>query len=277
VTSRGKRPLHLVGRGPRPLDRRSPLPLWAQLDADLRRRLAEGEFGARFPTDGQLMAEYDVSRQTVREAVRRLVAEGRLDRLRGRGTEVRRAEFEQPLGSLYSLFRAVEAQGVIQTSVVRALEELVEPSAATRLHLPAEAPLVHLDRIRLAGGRPLALDQVWLPADLTRPILEADFSHTALYDELTRRCGLGPDSGREQVWPVVPSPAERRDLGLARGQAALAIERLTWVGDRPLELRHSLVRGDRYGLVADWKAPAGRAGDAVILRFSALSRSVDAT
>jgi GntR family transcriptional regulator len=266
-----KVPLHVVGEGACVLDRHSPLPLWAQLAADLRRRLARAEFGSKFPTDAQLMVDYDVSRQTVREAVRRLVAEGCLDRQRGRGTEVRRPEFEQPMGSLYSLFRVIEAQGVTQTSVVRALEERVEPPMAARLDLAGDAPLIYLDRLRLAGGRPLALDQVWLPADLARPIMEADFHHTALYDELAKRCGVGPESGREQVRPVVPSPSERRELGLARGEAVLAIERLTWVGDRPLELRHSLVRGDRYGLVAEWEAPARALGEPMTLRFSTLA------
>ncbi|HZD65140.1 MAG TPA: GntR family transcriptional regulator [Acidimicrobiales bacterium] len=276
MASAGKRrttegPVELV-RTISPLDRHSPLPLWAQLLSDLRRRLADGQFPTRFPTDAQLMADYQVSRQTVREAVRHLVNEGRVDRQRGRGSRVCQPEFEQPLGSLYSLFRVIEAQGVTQTSQVRVLEERVEPRVAERLELRPGDPLVYLARLRLAGGRPLALDQVWLPADLARPILEADFHHTALYDELATRCGLEPEGGREQLRPVVPSDAERRDLGLGPGDAALAIERLTWAGDRCLELRHTLVRGDRYGLVAQWDAPPRRPSPAALgLRLSPLA------
>ena len=48
------------------LDRHSPLPLWAQLETDLRRRIDAGEFAdGRFPTDLELTEGYDVSRHTV--------------------------------------------------------------------------------------------------------------------------------------------------------------------------------------------------------------------
>src|ERR687891_584603 len=71
---------------PQPLDRGNPLPLWAQLESDLRRRLSAGAFADRFPTDRDLVETYDVSRNTVREAVDRLCGEGLLERRRdGRG------------------------------------------------------------------------------------------------------------------------------------------------------------------------------------------------
>src|SRR5215831_9092676 len=103
------------------VDRDSALPLWAQVLGDLRRRLAGGEFRLRFPGDNELTEQYGVSRHTVREAVRRLQAEGVLERGRGRGTFVRHGAIEQPLGALYSLFRSVEEQGFVQRSVVRQL------------------------------------------------------------------------------------------------------------------------------------------------------------
>src|SRR5499427_4290699 len=58
----------------RRLDRRSPLPLWAQLRADLRRRLDAGAFDEEFPGELALVEEYGVSRHTVRSALRDLRA-----------------------------------------------------------------------------------------------------------------------------------------------------------------------------------------------------------
>jgi DNA-binding transcriptional regulator YhcF (GntR family) len=98
------------------LDRSSPLPLWAQLLADLRRRMAEGEFEERFPTEEACARDYKVSRQTVREALRRLADDGLLVRARGRGTTLARPEFEQPLHAMYSLSRSLRSQGVAERS-----------------------------------------------------------------------------------------------------------------------------------------------------------------
>lgn len=236
-----------------PVDRNSPLPLWAQVEADLRRRLATGEFEGRFPTDMELVDQYGVSRHTVRDAVARLTDDGLLERRRGLGTVVRPQQFEQPLGSLYSLFRSIEEQGVEQRSRVLALDERRDPWAAERLEVPTGAPLVYLRRLRYAGDEPLVIDESWLPAEVARPLLDVDFTHTALYTELAEQAGVRVDSGWERIRPVIPDPDTRSLLELPDDEAAFAVERLARdEAGRAVDVRLSLVRGDRYGFVARW-------------------------
>lgn len=251
-----------LAAGVLPLARSSPMPLWAQLESELRRRLAAGHFADRFPTDKELTELYGVSRHTARQAVDRLVAEGLVERRRGHGSFVVDEEIEQPLGSLYSLFQSVEARGVPQRSTVLDLDEVVDADAAAALGVAPEVPLVHLARVRWAGEEPLALDDVWLLADVARPLLTADFTHTALYAELAGRCGLRLDSGWERIHAVVPDEEDRALLDLPDGQAAFRIERLGRAAERPVEWRVTLIRGDRYRFLADWGAgvaPANRA------------------
>src|SRR5262249_56741319 len=183
------------------------LPPGATVSGAGRARLARGEFTGGCPGDGELGAEYGVSRHTVREAVRRLQAEGVIERGRGRGTFVTGAVIEQPLGALYSLFRSVEAQGYVQRSIVRYLEERRNDEAAKVLGRPPDEPLVYLERLRLADDKPVVLDCSWLPASLARPLLSVDFTRTALYHELHARCGLRPDAGCERLRPVLPPRA----------------------------------------------------------------------
>jgi GntR family transcriptional regulator len=233
------------------VDRGSPLPLWAQVLADLGARLSAGDFDERFPTDQELVDAYGVSRQTVREAVRRLADDGLVARERGRGTRVRALEFEHTPGTLEGLFHQVEAQGATQTSVVRIREQTTDPEIARRLELPARAGLVHIERLRLADGEPLALDRSWLPARVARGLLDAPLTHAGLYDELARLCGVTIVGGTERVRPVVPTELERRALGTTQKVAAFAIERLVRSEREPVEWRQSLVRGDRYSLVVE--------------------------
>lgn len=235
-----------------PVDRTDPLPLWAQVLADLRRRLESGEFAEGFPTDVELVAQYGVSRHTAREAVRRLQAEGVVRRERGRGTFVRSAEFEQPTGALYSLFRSLEAQGVEQRSVVLDLRQVVDAGVAARFGLGPDAALVRLERLRLADDLPLAHDTAWLPASLATPLLGVDFTHTALYDELQHRCGVRPTAGRERIGTELPPEAECELLGIDCRQPVFRIQRSSHAGDRMVEWRETLVRGDRYAFVARW-------------------------
>ena len=247
--------------GARPLDRHSPMPLWAQLHDDLTRRLALGAFDQGFPGENELVDTYAVSRHTVREALRRLREAGVLESARGRTTQVRRG-IEQPLGSLYSLFREVESRGMSQASRVLALRTEQETEVAAALGLAADADLFHLERVRMADDEPLAHDRVWLPADLGAPLLEADFTHSALYDELAARAGVRLTGGRERITAVLPDADTRALLRLPDGEACLRVERTGLLGKRMVEHRVTVVRGDRYAVLADWTAKGYTVGAA---------------
>ncbi|KIZ19046.1 GntR family transcriptional regulator [Streptomyces natalensis] len=250
-------PQPVADHGPRPLDRRSPLPLWAQLFDDLRRRVAAGEFTEEFPAEHRLTGEYEVSRHTVREALRKLRADGLVIAERGRASRLDTRRIQQPLGSLYSLYRDLEGQGVEQRSEVLRLERTVDGTIARHLGLGPDAPLIVLERLRLADGEPLAHDTAYLPAEIAEPLLATDFGHTSLYGELSRRCGVQVTGGRERIQPFLPDIRQAWLLGLADREAAFAIERMGRAGARPVEWRETVVRGDRFAFVAEWADGTG--------------------
>lgn len=242
----------------RPLARHQAVPLWQQVRDDLRDRLEQGEFTSSFPGELELRTQYGVSRHTIREALRELRQEGLVTAARGQQPRpAGEAYLEQPVGALYSLFASVQAAGLEQRSVVRRLDIRADAHIADRLGLEASTPLLYLQRLRLAGGEPLAHDQVWLPAEHTRALLEADFGHTALYDELARHCGIRLTGGQERIQAVIPTPAERRLLDLSPDTAAFAIERLGRASSGPVEWRRTLIRGDRFAALARFDARAG--------------------
>ncbi|MGQ0479613.1 MAG: GntR family transcriptional regulator [Pseudonocardia sp.] len=241
----------------RPLDRANPLPLWAQLEADLTRRIRAGAFDTRFPGEHELVEEYGISRHTVRDALRRLRSDGVLESSRGRGTWLRRPKIEQPLGALYSLFRSVEASGLEQRSEVRALEVRADEAVAARLGRSPETEFVYLERLRLADGEPLALDRAWLPRSLAGPLLDADFSHSGLYDELAALTGTRLTGGREVITAIVPDAAVRRILAISAGSAAMEVRRLGCLRDQPVEWRETVIRGDRFSVTTQWSAQEG--------------------
>lgn len=235
------------------LERGGRVPLWAQLLADLRARVAAGDFRQGFPGELALVQQYAVSRHTVREALRQLRHDGTVTAGRGRKPQLGPAEVEQPLGALTSLFSAVEGRGLEQHSVVLALDVRRDGVIAARLQHEESTPLVYLERLRLAGDEPLALDRVWLPAEIAEPLLAVDFTHTALYDELLAHCGLRLTGGHEQVRAVLATRGETELLRVPAGVALLAVERTGCLQGRPLEHRYTLVRGDRFAVTADYE------------------------
>ncbi|URN14629.1 MULTISPECIES: GntR family transcriptional regulator [Streptomyces] len=245
--------------GPRPLARSTGTPLWAQLRADLLRRLEGGEFREVFPGEHDLVAEYRVSRHTVREALRQLRAQGLVTAQRGRPSRLTAARpLEQKVGEPYSLFRSVEEVGAVQRSVVHALDQRADGVVAARLGLEESTPLVYLERLRLADEEPLAVDRVWLPAAVARPLLDVDLTRTSLYEELERHCATRVRSGWERIRAVVPGRGERILLHCPESIALFAIDRLGHDADRrPVEWRQTLVRADRFAVSAAFSADDG--------------------
>jgi GntR family transcriptional regulator len=251
-----------LGRGEKmtakAVDRSSRVPVWRQLREDLLRRLAEGEFTGQFPGELALTRDYQVSRHTVRQALVQLRADGVVVAERGRQPRVAPPmEIEQPLGELYSLFASVEQGGQAQDSTVRALDVRADGVIASRLGLEESTPLVYLERLRSAGGEPLAVDRAWLPARIATPLLDADFTHTSLYHELSERAGVAVDHSREEIRPAIPTRAERSLLRCPAGVAAFSIHRLGHAQGRAVEWRHTLIRGDRFALTTDLAGASG--------------------
>jgi GntR family transcriptional regulator len=66
-------------------------PMYQQIAEDLRRKIENGIFerGAQLPTELELREEYDASRNTIRDAIKRLISQGLVETRPGQGTFAR--------------------------------------------------------------------------------------------------------------------------------------------------------------------------------------------
>lgn len=237
------------------LDRTSPVPLWAQIERDLRDRLLNGDFDTQFPTEPELMSEYQVSRSTVRQAVSELERSGLVERRRGIGTRVTERRLVDSMARMYSMAGWIASAGLPERSVVPVVESAPLPDPAVdRLGQHPGSHGVHIVRVRYAGDDPLAIDRSWLPMDVGRLLLDEDLTSGSLYDRLAYG-GVIPTGSTEQVHPIDPDPDDRALLGLPDTELAFEIERIVHAGATPVEYRVSIVRGDGYTLTATWGNP----------------------
>src|SRR4051812_34071285 len=77
-----------------PLELRSPLPLYKQIESDIVKCLASGEWkpGDQLPTEPELAKRFGVAIYTVRAGIGELVSAGILSRRQGKGTFVNQHE-----------------------------------------------------------------------------------------------------------------------------------------------------------------------------------------
>jgi GntR family transcriptional regulator len=226
------------------------VPLYRQIQTDLRDRIGRGDLapGDRLETEQELMARYEVSRATVRQALAGLVNDGLVEIRRGLGTYVRRGAMEHRLGGFYTYSREIERHGLRPGTRVRGLR--IEPAGrhvAAALELEPGEPVVALARIRLADDEALVTETSYLPAARFPGLERVDFHQRSLYDTLTSQFDVRPARARETFEPVLLSSEEAAQLGVVPGGPALRVERTTFDGDgNVIEYCRSTVRADRY-------------------------------
>lgn len=237
-------------RGIPPLDRASPLPLYAQIKQRLIGMILRwDQADRRFYSDEQLCALFGVSRDTVRQALSELVREGLLTRGRGLGTFVMARKLEERFGPGMDFLRQWEAAGTPMQSTLLVFDRRpADDQIAAALALGAGSLVLFIKRVRAAARVPIAIDYRYLPAELV-----ADWTEEAargsplhlLWQRLELRTGdFGIEAG-------IAGPEEVEYLHLAAG-APVLIRTLSYRDEmgRLVMTGHTVHRGDlvRYSL-----------------------------
>lgn len=233
-----------------PLDPASPLPLHAQAERALRELIQRPEHcdAGLLPDEVSLASALGISRNTLRAAIGRLVAEGRLERKAGVGTRVTEPKVRSGIGAWHSFTREMEAKGVrVETHALRIRQVELPSEAARALKLPARTEALCLDRVRGWDGQPEVHFRSYLHPRLKLP-KGADFQRP-LYELIREQCGILADQSQESLSAVAADRQLARLLEMKSGMPLLRRERIVLdTGRRPMEFAIVHYRCDRFTL-----------------------------
>lgn len=228
-------------------------PLYLQLSRKLSEAVAAGLLapGSSLPPEREIAAMTGLSRVTVRKAIGRLVEDGLVLQKQGSGSFVAppAAKLDQSLSRLTSFTEDMARRGLSTTTLWldRGIY-MPSPDETVALGLSAEASVARLARLRMADGRPMAIERAALPLDILPDPEAVDIS---LYGTLAT-AGLRPVRALQKISAVNLGPNDAATLEIEPGTAGLRIERTSYLDDgRVAEFTRSLYRGDAYNFVAE--------------------------
>jgi GntR family transcriptional regulator len=239
-----------------PIHPRSPVPKYSKL-REVLLELIESELtpDAPIPSERELAQRHGLHRMTVRQAVDQLVSQGRLYRVPRRGTFVARPKLQMRL-TLTSFTQDMRGLGLRPGAVTLAATRIpAGEEVGSHLGLPHTAEVHMLERLRTAGGVPMAIERTHLPADLTPGLLGADLANQSLYAILAERYEVVLDHGEQTIQAGSADSSEARVLGLPVGEPVLKFQRTSFAGEQPVEFVVSTYRGDRYQFRVALDAP----------------------
>ena len=230
------------------IDHSSPIPLHVQVESLLREMIELPEYknGAFLPDEVSLSKQLGIARNTLRQAINKLVFEGLLTRKKGVGTKVSEKTFETSLDSWHSFTQEMSNKGValkmysLESGFVEVSERIrnflmVEPKAqvlkVSRLRGYADAPFVFFEsyfnpRIGLTGNE-----------DFSRP----------LYEILERDFSIVPSLSKERIAARLASPQEAALLGVNTKTPVMVRERFVYdSGMRPVEYNVGIYNAEKF-------------------------------
>ena len=239
--------------------KRPERPAWVLIEERLTEQIESSAIGLgeRLPPERELAESFGVSRMTVRQALASLEARGLLERGVGRGTFVRRAKIEHDLMRVAGFSEVVERQGLAPGARVLSVDERLAPAAVARaLALEEGALVVRVERVRLGGGVPLALEDSWIPTDRLPGFASHDLSGS-LYALMRDEYDLEPVRAVERLEPVAARRHEARALEIAERAPLMLVERAASAADGSVvEFARDRWRGDRARFTIEVSARA---------------------
>ena len=249
------------------MDSADPQPAYRQIANRLRERILRGDLapGEALPSESELMAEFAVSRPTVRSALNILKTEGRVHARQGRGVFVRGPEPKLYRSSGHYSRHDHASAGTTTTvdavatepykvELLRFAPEPASPNVAGRLAL-AEGTMVLVTALRSsAADFFLKISTAYLPYDLVKDSPAADPSGQPwLADTIANlaRLDVHVDRVREEVVSRAPTPQETVELHLRPGQHVFEIARTMFAASTPVEACDIVMAADQYVLVYD--------------------------
>lgn len=230
------------------MDTRRSTPLHRQLASVIRGRIISGQFpvGTTIPTEKMLAQTFNVSRSTVRQAIKSLRTEGLLKAKTGVGTLVIRAHAPVKSATLRGLTEELRLQGIAtQARTLSAKFEIAAPAIREALELRHEERVLHLVRVRDIAGAPLALLNSYIPKSVG---LTPDENFSGpLYELVERSHRLHILYGKDVIGARVANPKERELLKISDDTPVLTIRRTAYLEfDRPIEFVEATIRADLY-------------------------------
>jgi GntR family transcriptional regulator len=259
--------------------------VYKQIADVLRSRMTSGELGpgARLPSEHELVQAYGVARGTVRQAIVQLRSEGLIESVHGVGSFVRAREpavvlrSDRPGRGLQlvpepedlPVDRAGEAgvpagEEPVQVATTWLGRVTVDEHnmddelylAAKRLGVRVGGSVLVRHWRELIGDRVQALMASYVPWEAAQ---NAGLEHVSTGPEIYEALAIGGyrlTSYSEEVHARMPTVGEARTLKIGPGVPVITVLRVSYLADEiPLEVRSSVMSGDRHRLLYEVKDP----------------------
>lgn len=181
------------------------------------------------PTERELIAQYNVSRITVRKAIEELDKEGYIYKIQGKGSFVKGDNLTQALTRVHSYTESITNQGmtpsrkVISTNITKP-----DKKRSRLLQIASDDDIFELGRIYYANEYPICYTKAILPYNLFPKIECFDFVNNSLYSLLEDFYGLKITRASQSIDAIAAPSDIANYLNIEKGYPVLLFRATTY-------------------------------------------------
>ncbi|MGM9743507.1 MAG: GntR family transcriptional regulator [Candidatus Cryptobacteroides sp.] len=230
------------------LDHNSSTPLHQQAEEVLRKMIQQEDYrnGKLLPNEVDLSKQLNISRNTLRQAINKLVFEGLLIRKKGYGTCVAPQDVMSNARNWMSFSQEMAAQGMkVQNFELHISWKLPPKEAAEFFGIEPGRRLLCLERLRGKPDLPFVFFISYFNPSIPMSVSE-DMSRP-LYEILHDRYGITVKTSREQISAKGASSDLAEKLGVSAGDPILVRKRFVLDEiNSPVEYNIGYYRADSF-------------------------------
>lgn len=224
-------------------------PAYIKVYQELKSEILKGVYpiNSFLPKESSLEAIFDVSRTTIRKAVKLLSQEKIVEVRQGSGTRVCDFKAKQDYNKVTSVTESLQKRGYtvstgsMMIDIIEAVDTLAE-----ELDIKAGTKVVRVQRLQLADDNPVTLMENYIPYSIVPDIESYEGKFTAFYQFLESVYGIVIDSTKDRISAASATFMESQILKIKPKDALLVIHRICYCENKPICVDHVRIIGSQY-------------------------------
>lgn len=216
----------------------------------IKEEIEQGKYEVNdiLPREIDYQQKYNVSRITVRSAMSELQNLGYIEKIKGKGTFVRRTKISEPLLKIESFTEEMEQKGLIPSTKNSNICIIgADKNCSEIFKIPLNTPVYKLTRIRLINNVPIALFTTYLRTDYNLTS-ENEVYNSSLYNYLSKEHNISINKVKQYISASNITDEVIKTLKCSEKEVILVLKRIGYIEnmEEPFEYTIAKYIGSRY-------------------------------
>lgn len=225
-------------------------PIYYKIYEYYKNKIIKGELleGEALPPERILSTIFNVSRSTIRQALKKLEEDNFIYKLKGSGTFVSHKTLKQELSSFYSFYEEIIKAGKTPSSKVLDFKIIpINKQLSEIFKITNNTEILLIKRLRLVDNEPLMYEETFIPTNRFENFNVDLLNSTPMYTIFKNKYNVIFEKATESFSSLILDDKNILNfLGYKKSASCMLIKRLTYEMGEVIEYTISYARGDKY-------------------------------